>query len=135
MVNWESLFSVATRAPQLFADTNGRPSHPYDWKIGVLQYTIGLTIVFTGMTALEGASLSLLSKVSPVNTRSIIINVGTMATFLGQAARLMGDFQIVMIDLSHMVINTDIVNSLVLPLIVACFLLTYLVNKHFFFLM
>jgi hypothetical protein len=129
------MFSVASRAPKLFADTNGRPSHPYDWKLGVFQYGIGLIIVFTGLTALEGAALSLLSKVAPVNTRSIIINVGTMATFLGLAARLLGDFEIVMLDLSHKVINTDIINSLVLPLILGSFLLTYLVNKHFFFLM
>lgn len=134
-MNWESVFSVATRASKLFADTNGRPSHPYDWKCGVFQYVIGLMIVFSGLTALEGATLSLLSKVSPINTRSIVINVGTMTTFLGLLARLLGDFDIVMVDLSHKVINTDIINSLVLPLLLASLLLSYLVGKNFFFLM
>ena len=135
MVNWESMFSLATRASEVFANTNGRPSHPYDSKLGVFQYAIGVTVVFAGLTALEGAALALLSKVSPVNTRSIVVNVGTVATFLSLAARLLGDLLIVLFDSSHKVINTDIVNSLVLPLVLACFLLTYLVNRHYFFLM
>lgn len=91
--------------------------------------------MFTGLIALEGAALSLLSKTSPANTRSIIINVGTITTFLGLAARLLADIQILLIDLSHKLINTDIVNALVLPLVLACYLLIYFVNKHFFFLM
>lgn len=127
--------SVATRAQNLLTDISGQPNHPYDWKLGVYQYTIGLSTVFAGLTALEVAALSLLSKVSPVNTRSIVINAGTIATFLGLAARLMGDSLILIIDLSHKLINVDIVNSLVFPLVLACFLLIYLIKKHFFFLM
>jgi hypothetical protein len=135
MINWQSMFALAELIPSLFADTKGRLSHPYDWKLGVVQYVIGLTIVYSSLIALEGAALSLLSKVSPINTRSIIVNVGTVTTFLGLSARILGDFQIVMIDLSRKLINTDIVNALIVPLIVSCFVLTYLIKKHFFFLL
>jgi hypothetical protein len=134
MVNWQSMFALAELLPSVFAVTNGRPRHLYDWKLGVFQYVFGLIMVYLSVLALEGASLSLLSKVSPVNTRSIVVNVGSMATFLGFIARLLGDFQIVMIDLSDMILNMDIVNALVVPLILACFLLSYVIRKHFFFL-
>jgi len=135
MINYGSIASLAREVPELFANTLGMPSHPYDWRLGVIQYSVGLTIVFFGLIALNGASLSLLSKTSPVNNRSVFSSVGTITTLLGFAARLMADGQILFFDLSHRVINTDIVNSLVLPLLVVCFLLSYVVNKHFFFLM
>jgi hypothetical protein len=135
MVNWQSMFALAELLPSVFAVSNGRPRHLYDWKIGAFQYVFGLVLVYLSLVALEGASLSLLSKVSPVNTRSLVVNVGSMATFLGLIARFLGDFQIVMIDLSDMIISMDIVNSLVVPLILACFLLSYLIRKHYFFLL
>lgn len=129
------MFSLAKRRQNLFADVDGGLNHPYDWKVGVFQYIIGLTIVFVGLVSIEGAALSLVSKLSPVNTRSLIVNVGTTATFLGLAARIMGNFQIVAVDLSHKLINVDIVNSLVVPLLLASLLLRYFIGKKFFFLM
>ena len=135
MVNWQSMFAMAELLPSVFALTDGRPRHLYDWKLGIFQYVIGLILVYSCLVALEGSSLSLLSKLSPSNTRSLIVNVGSMATFLGLIARFLGDFQIVMIDLSDMIISMDIVNALVVPLILACFLLSYLIRKHFFILL
>lgn len=135
MVNWQSMFALAELLPSVFAATDGRPRHLYDWKLGVVQYIVGLVVVYSSLVALEGASLSLLSKVSPVNTRSLVVNVGSMATCIGFIARFLGDFQIVMIDLSDMIISMDIVNALVVPLILACFLLLYVIRKHFFFLL
>ena len=134
MVNWKSLFSLMSRAPNLLTDTNGHLYH-YDWELGVYQYSFGLLIVLIGLTALEGSSLSLLSKCSPVHARSIFVHVGTIATFVGLVARSLGDFQIVMVDLSHKLINTDIVNALVVPLLFGTLVIAYVVNKHFFFLM
>lgn len=135
MINFGSILSLAMRAPELFANTEGRPSHPYDKKFGVVQYIVGLTIVSLGLIALDGASLSLLAKTSPANIRSIFVQSSTIATFLGFTARLLADAQILVFDLSHRLINTDIVNSLIMPLLLVCFVLAYLVNKHFFFLM
>jgi len=135
MINYGSIASLATHASELFANTQGRPSHPYDNRLGVIQYTVGLSVLFFGLIALEGAALSLLSKTSPANIRSVVVNVGTIATFSSFAARLMADSQILVFDLSHRMISTDIVNSLVMPLLLVTFVLSYVINKHFFFLM
>jgi hypothetical protein len=135
MINWESLFSLISRASELWQDTDGLTNHPYDWRIGVLQYSIGAVIIFVGLNAHEEASLSLLSKASPATTRSVVIQIGTLSTFVGLFARLFADLHIVMVELSHKLINTDLVNALVLPLLLICFVLMYVVKKHFFYLM
>jgi hypothetical protein len=135
MINWVSFYSLATRATKLFTETNGRPDAVYDWRVGMLQYVIGLTVIVLGSVSLEGAAVSLLSKLSPAHSPTILISVPTIATFLGFAARLVGDTQVVMVDLSEWLINTDIINALVLPLLLVCFALHFFVKKHFFFLM
>jgi hypothetical protein len=56
-------------------------------------------------------------------------------TFASLAARVLGDIQILFVGLSHRLINTDIVNSLVIPLLAASIVAYYIVKKHFFFLM
>jgi hypothetical protein len=132
MINWQSMFALAQLFPSLLSDTHGRLNHPYDGKLGVIQYVIGLILVYVNFVALEGATLSLLSKLSPINLRSIIVNVGTVATFTCLAARLLGNAHIVAIDVSHKLINTDIVNALVVPLIMASVWILYLIKKNFF---
>jgi hypothetical protein len=132
MVNWVSLFSLATRVPNLLTDIKGREIQLYDWWVGVFQYVIGLSITFVGLTAVEGANLSLLSKVSPGRA---LVNVGTLTTLLTFAARLAADVQILIVDQSQKLINTDIVNALVIPLLVTSFIIAYFVRRHFFFFM
>jgi hypothetical protein len=132
MINWQSMFALAQLFPSLLSDTPGRLNHPYDGKLGVIQYVIGLILVYVSFMALEGAALSLLSKLSPNNCRSIIINVGTVSTFTCLLARILGDVHIVAIDISHKLINTDIVNALVVPLILASIWISYLIKNNFF---
>jgi hypothetical protein len=134
MINWQSMFTLAQLIPSLLSDTRGRLNHPYDGKLGVVQYVIGLILVYLSYIALEGATLSLVSKLSPINLRSIIINVGTVATFTSLIARILGDAHIVTIDVSHKLINTDIVNALVVPLILASVWISYLIKKNYFVL-
>jgi len=136
MVNWLSLFTLASHVPKLLADrgTEIRPTG-YDWKLGVFQFVIGIAVTFIGLTAVDGSNLPLLSKLSPQRHRGLVLNVGTLATFLSLTARLAADLYILMVDLSHKLISTDIVNALVIPLFLLCFVLSYLVKKHFFFLM
>jgi hypothetical protein len=134
MINWVSLFSLATKVPILLDESNSRHNHPYDWRFGSIQFVVGMTTIFVGLVALEGATLSLLSKVSPPRLRSVVINVGTIATFLGLTARLLGDTQILMVGLSHRLINVDIINSLAVPLLVASFIFFYFLKRQFFFL-
>lgn len=137
MINYASLFSLAGQVENLLNEedeTTFVELHPYDGAFGIVQYIVGFTTVFTGSIALEGASLSLMSKVGPPRLKSVMINCGTIVTFASLAARVVGDVQILFVGLSHRLINTDIVNSLVIPLLIACTLAYYVVKKHFFFL-
>jgi hypothetical protein len=135
MVNWGSLFALIPNIRILLEESRGARHHQYDWMLGVAQYIVGMVVTFVALRALETSSRSLLSKVSPTNLRSIAINLGTIVTYLGLLARLFADIQIASVVLSHRVINTDIVNSLVVPLFIASVLAYYFVRKHFFFLM
>lgn len=137
MVNWIALFTLASHVPKLLEDTDaeGRPMRYYDWKVGVYQYAIGLPVTFLGLIAADGSNMSLLSKMSPQRLRGLVLNIGTLTTFLSLFARLAADLQVLMVALSHRLINTDLANALVIPLFLVCFALSYLVRKHFFFLM
>jgi hypothetical protein len=135
MVNWGSVFAMAANLKILFTETKDMRHHYYDWLLGIPQYVIGFLLTFAGLKALEGASRSLLSKVSPPNLRNIMTNVGTIVTFVGLFAQFLANFQIVAVGLSHRYINTDIVNSLVMPLLIGCIVAYYFVRKHYFFLM
>lgn len=118
MINYESMFSLVRRAPKLLSNvetfmTSETPTtqQPYDWKFGVIQYVVGLTITFVGLISMEGAALSLLSKLAPLRLRSIVINLGTISVFLCFTARILGDAQILFVGVSHRLINTDMVNA------------------------
>jgi hypothetical protein len=134
-INWASIIYLATRYSVLLEETEQGQPHEYDWKFGVFQYIIGLCLIYAGGKALESASMSMLSKFSPVNIRSVVLNVGTIATFLTSLARLLADLQVSMIGLSNKLINTDMVNSLSIPLLLACFVVMLVVRRHFFSLL
>lgn len=135
MVNYVSFINLVIHLRGIFdrAADKGR-YYPYDWIIGAAQYLCGVSIAFTGITALEPTTLSLMSKLAPSRTKSIAINCGTVVTILSLSARCIGDLQILAVGLSHRLINTDIVNSLIVPLIIACIAAAYIVRRHFFFL-
>lgn len=135
MVNWGSVFAMVVNLKILFTETKDMRHHYYDWLLGIPQYIIGFIVTFAGLKALEGASRSLLSKVSPPNLRNMMTNVGTVVTLVGLVAQFLANFQIVAVGLSHRVINTDIVNSLVMPLLIGWIVAYYFVRKHYFFLM
>ena len=111
-LNVLSLFSLAQRVPSLLTETEEQSStHPYDWKIGVFQYCIGLPIAFMGLQAMQGSALSILSKLSPPRFRGVAVNSSTMVVFLQFLAFLIADLQLFFIGLSHRLINTDIINA------------------------
>ena len=135
MVNYVSFVNLVIHLRGIF-DRAADKGHyyPYDWIIGAAQYICGFTIAYTGITALEPTTLSLMSKLAPSRPKSISINCGTVVTILSLAARSMGDVQILAVGLSNRLINTDIVNSLIVPLIIACLAAAYIVRRHFSFL-
>ena len=111
-LNLVSLFSLAQKVPNLLSETeNQGSSFPYDWRLGIIQYCVGLPIAFMGLVSLEGSALSILSKLSPPRFRGVAVNTGTWVVFLGFVARLVGDFQLYCVNLSHLLINTDIINA------------------------
>ena len=135
MINFSSLFSLAQSVPHLLAETNGPTAYPYDWRLGVVQYVVGLLVTFVSLTCIESSSLSLLSKVSPPRFRSLALNVSTLSVFLALTARIVADLQIFMVEISRRLINADIVNSLVIPSMIASLAVAFLVKKYFYFLM
>ena len=135
MVNWGSLFAMAVNLQILFTETIDERHQQYDWLLGIPQYLVGFVVTFLGIKALNGASASLLSKVSPPHMVNVTTNLGTMVTFLGLLAQSLANCQIFAVGVSNRVINTDTVNSLVLPLLIGCMVTYYFVKKHYFFMM
>lgn len=134
MVNYVSFINLMIHVRGLFDKTADTEYLRYDWIFGPVQYVCGFSVTFVGLTSLAPTTLSLMSKLAPSRTTSIVINSGTIVTILSLAARFIGDVHILTIGLSHRLINTDIVNSLVIPLICACLAAGYIVRRHFFFL-
>ena len=137
MINFGSILTLAYQISDLFAETEKQRDRKYDWLLGIVQYFVGFTVTFLGLTAIDGATLSLLSKVSPprIRSSSVALQLGTIVSFVSLAAKVLANLQILVIGLSHRVINTDMVNSLVIPLLIVCIIVAHFVRKHFFFLM
>lgn len=113
------------------------PDRLYDGSIGVSQYVIGSFIIFLSMTVLEGASLQLVSKASPFKLNYAIANISLVSAIIGNLGRILGDTMVTLIGVFCYRVNSsiDMVNALFLPLIVLCFLYSYIVRRHYFFLL
>lgn len=135
MVNWGSLFALIPNIHNLFKEDSSNRHHQYDWMLGVAQYSIGFIITFTALRSLGVASRSMLSKVSPPNLQNIVINLGTIVTFVSLFSQLFANLYIASIVLSQREINVDILNSLLMPILITTLVVYYLVRKHYFFLM
>jgi len=61
--------------------------------------------------------------------------LGTIVTFSGLIAQSLANCHIVAVGISHRVINTDTVDSIVLPLLIGGMVASYFVKKHYFFMM
>lgn len=134
MVNWGSLFALIPNIKNLFKEDRSNRHHHYDWMLGVGQYVGGFIVTFAALRALGIGSRSLLSKVSPPNLQNVVINFGTIVTFISLFSQMFADFYISSIVLSHREINIDILNSLLMPSLLAALLMYYLARKHYFFL-
>jgi hypothetical protein len=134
-VNWISLFSLSTRLPRLFTDIEGKGPQFYDGLGGAYQFVFGVSTTILGLAALESANLALLSKVSPQHLNGAFVNIGAMTTFLTYAGRLCADVYILLVDLSHKLISTDLVNSIAVPMLLTTILVAYMIRKRYFFLL
>lgn len=129
------MFSLSVRFPRLFTDEEGKGPQVYDWSLGAYQFVIGTTVAFVGIASTEGANLSLLSKVSPPHLRGVLVNIGAITTFLAYFGRLGADTHVLLVDLSHKLISTDLVNSIAVPLLLCSFVFIYAIRRHYFFLL
>lgn len=135
MVNWGSVFAMVGNLKNILTVTLDSRVHHYDWLLGIPQYLVGFIVSFVGIKALHGASASLLSKVSPPHMGHVTTSLGTIVTFSGLIAQSLANFQIVAVGVSHRVITTDTVNSLVFPVLIGCIVAYYFVKMHYFFMM
>lgn len=106
----------------------------YDNVFGILQYIIGFFIVFTSVTFLESATLTLMSKVSPVQLKRYSIDNSFIVIAVSLLGRLVGDLLISAVDVSSWVFCSDVINSMLFPLLIGFVAGEYLVRKHYFFL-
>ena len=106
----------------------------YDDVFGILQYIIGFCVVFVSVAFLESATLTLMSKVSPVHLKRYSMDNSFIVIVLSLLGRLVGDFLISAVDVSSWVFCSDIINSLLVPLLIGFVAGEYLVRKHYFFL-
>lgn len=136
-INYEALLVLLFHLRDLFRNAEGeedRLTTYYDWSLGIVQYIVGSLVIMASITAIEGCTLSLMSKVAPPKLESKAINLGLIVSLIRPSTRFMADVFILLVGLSHRIINTDIINSLSLVLICACCAVYYLVKRHYFFL-
>lgn len=105
------MFSLAQRVPNLWSEVEGGKTHSYDFSLGVFQYFFGAMISFGALTAVEGATLSLLSKLAPLRLRGVVLHLGTVVVALGFIAKILADLQLMSVVLSHRIISTDVINT------------------------
>lgn len=129
------MFSLVGKMPVLFADVDGKELENYGWGFGVYQFTLGGTVTFVGLVSLWCSSTTLLSKVAPQRPMNVLVHVGSITTMLSLLVRFWADAHLMVVDLSTKVINTDLVNSMALPLILLCICLIRIVRRNYFYLM
>lgn len=106
----------------------------YDWRVGRVQYCVGVSIMFICCIALEGVTLSLMSKVSPSRLNVSPFNCSILVPLLVCLGRMIGDAILLTVGISHRIINTDMVNSVSIVVLCLCWPCLHLVKKYFFFL-
>lgn len=132
MLNYESLFHFIK---SIFNSSLRRDSRYYydDGWIGVLQYLLSYAIVYCSVTTLEGATLSLMSK-SSGQIKKYAIDNAFIVIVVSALGRLAGDALICTYEMSSWAFLNDIVNALCFSMIVVFTAGTFVVRRHFFFL-
>ena len=137
MINYESLFIFLK---SIF--NGGSKNDPtasryyYDGIFGTAQYMLSFAIVYSSVIALEGVTLTLMSKVqvAPRQMKKYSLDASFVVIFVSALGRLVGDALTFASDLSSWNVHSDIVNSLCFTLIIAFTAAIYVVRKHYFFL-
>jgi hypothetical protein len=136
IINYQALFILFNDIQHIFStqSTDAPLTTYYNWSFGFIDYWICATVIFLSSTALEGLSLSLMSKVSPSKLNDSPINCSVLAPAIGCIGRIVGESMIIFVGFSHRVINTDMVNSIAFVLLGLCICCLHMLKKNYFFL-
>jgi hypothetical protein len=132
MVNYEAFYYTLKNA--IFRSVNQDHSLSYDGFLGGVQYIVSFAVVFMSMVCLESVTLALMSKVSPTLLRKYSLDSSFAVIFVSALGRLTGDVLIWVSDLSSWIFFNNIVNTLCCCLVICLFVGSYVVKKHYFFL-
>jgi len=135
--NYQALFVLFLDIRNIFHQEKSpypEPAVKYDWPLGSVQYCVGVSLILMCCVALEGVSISLMSKVSPSRLNVSAFNCSAIVPLLFCQGRLIGDALLLTVAFSHRIINTDMVNSIIFIVSLLWCACIYLVRKHFFFL-
>mmetsp|Transcript_26913 Transcript_26913/g.40422 ORF Transcript_26913/g.40422 Transcript_26913/m.40422 type:complete len:236 (+) Transcript_26913:3287-3994(+) len=132
-INYKSLYDFLVAPDDVFR-TNAEKKRQYDSMAGVFQYCIASSIMLAGAVLIEGASLSLISKVSPQKLNTSAINCSALVPFFGCFGKVLGTTILIIVGFSHRLIYADMVNSIYFFVIIALLLCYFTVKKHYFFL-
>lgn len=136
-VNYGELIRLFFETRNIFRQETEPYSEPrtkYDWRFGRVQYCVGVTVIFICCIALEGVTLSLLSKVSHPRLNVSTFNCSVIVPLLICLGRIFGDAILLSVSISHRIINTDVVNSVSFVVLCLCWPCLHLVKKYFFYL-
>ena len=137
MANFKALLDSILDIRDIFHKESSAAEIPpgyYDSYAGLAQYIFGTSTIIMSSIALEGVTLSLMSKVAPSKLSSLFLDCGLIVSLISSFSKVLGDLIIFNVGLSHRLINSDMVNSLSLFLACACCAGYYIVKRHFFFL-
>ncbi|KAL7491615.1 hypothetical protein ACHAWT_000904 [Skeletonema menzelii] len=132
MVNYEALFYTIKNA--ILRSANQDHSLSYDGFLGTIQYILSFAVVFFSICSLESVTLSLMSKVSPIPLRKYSLDSSFAVIFVSSLGRIAGDVLVWVSDLSSWIFFYNIVNMLCFCLIICLLVGSYVVKKHYFFL-
>lgn len=135
LVNYQALYLLALDIDDLFNEKDqGTGQDSYNWNFGSFTYCVAMCILFVSFTSIEGLSANLLAKISSAKLNNSIINCGVISTVLACVFRLLGNTFILMASFTHHVIDTDLVNSITIMLMIVCYISFRVVRKNYFFL-
>jgi len=138
MLNYGSVIESFKRVKILFeedTETIKKTIQPYDCLFGCYQYFFGLGFCFLGVWLLRSSSLSLMSRLTTAPLTGNVVTTGAIITFVGLLGKSLADIHLLGVSLSNRAINNDLINSLIVPLLIASVVLYFIVKKHFFFLL
>jgi hypothetical protein len=136
MVNYESIYCFIVSIIEersLGTDPNDRHHH-YDTLIGASKYMMSFVIVFSCITVVESATLTLMSKVqfAPRQMKKYVIDNCFVMIFVSGMARIVGD--LLFFTFQNWACFNELVNPFCFTMLIVFCAGLFVVRRHYFFL-